>query len=64
MTSLYELYEISHIFVQTNNAGHFLELYFHGMCLEETHVTMISSFYKEMQQAESDLRLSMLAKEK
>ena len=46
------------------NAGQFHYLYFHGMCLEETHVTMISSFYKEIQQAKSDLRLSVLAKRK
>ena len=46
------------------NAGHFLSIYFHGMCLEETHVTMISSFYKDIQQAKSDLRLSVLAKRK
>ena len=53
-----------YICIQTKNAGHFQELYLHGMCLEETHVTVISSFYKEIQQAESDLRLSMLVKEK
>ena len=46
------------------NAGHFSDKCFPGMCLEETHVTMISSFYKDIQQAKSDLRLSVLAKRK